>query len=51
MYNIYLSWNSAYQSIFAKPPCHTAAAEKNYYFFLSLLRSPSYSQINQTFWQ
>jgi len=33
MYNIYLSWNSAYQSIFAKPPCHTAAAEKLLLFF------------------
>ena len=33
MYNIYLSWNSAYQSIFAKPPCHTAAAEKKLLLF------------------
>merc|ERR1711988_1083277 len=36
MYNIYLSWNSAYQSIFAKPPCHTAAAEKKITTFFCL---------------
>ena len=39
MYNIYLSWNSAYQSIFAKPPCHTAAAEKLLLFSVSLTLS------------